>query len=255
MTVVFIALGFAAMGWLAAPDTSVEDGIATPIDEDFSVSQIEQGPSVENAGSTHFDTGIPLALTSYEGKLYLFASGTTRADPSGMLAWKSEDGLTWTSLGEVVGDENVVSTVTSTSAGLVAVGRRHDETGVTIWTSPDGLEWQSVKSPPVTDHPYVVPDPTAVATTTGGVVVAGRVEVDRERLLEDHLSDAGVEIDLDSVNWDTRRTAEGDAVLSVFGPLGTLVVSSTLGDLGLDEEQIELVASRYDDGPGTRIWV
>lgn len=254
-TVVFILLGFAALGWLTAPDTPVDDEVAAPIDDEFSVGQIEQGPKVENAGSVHFDIGIPLALTRYDGELYLFASGTTRADPSGMLAWVSEDGLTWTFLGEVIGDEHVISTMSSTSDGLVAAGRRDGDTGVTIWTSPDGLEWTAVESPPLTEHPYLVPEPTMVKAATGGVVVAGRVEPDRERLLEDHLSDAGVEVDLASVSWDTRRNGDGDAVLSVYGPLGTPALTRTLGDLGLDEEESELVDSRYDDGPGTSVWV
>lgn len=254
VTVVLIVVGFMALGWLSAPDQAVDADIGAPVDDDFSVAQIEQGDRLRDTSTTTFATGIPLALTSHDGELYLFAAGTTKADPSGMMAWRSTDGLSWDELGPVMGDEYLVSTVASTPEGLVAAGRREGDTSLIVWTSPDGLDWKAVESPPVSDDGSLYPDPIAVQATGESLVVAGQVAPDRERILEEYLRDAGMAVDLSTVTWDTRRTAEGDSVLQAYGPLGTPALTTTLEELDLTAEEQDLVVSSYDTGPDTDVW-
>ena len=210
-----VAIGFVALGALstsnqtATPEsttTSTPTGeISGPIDlENFRISQIVTGPQPDWTLSGDFEGSFPIGLTEHDGAIYLFT--TEIADRTsggrGMTVWRSKDGVEWASLGQVLNDDAAVSTVVSTSQGLIAAGHPAGGTGLVIWTSDDGARWTASDIPFRTDSPFLVTHPTAIGSTDDALVVAEVTSLDADLLIESRLADVGFDFDPNVFTWN-----------------------------------------------------
>ncbi len=181
-----ITAGFVALGSLSPSDrVAVETTTTTsttlsdldpPIDpENFSVSQIATGESLEwdrAAGST---TGYPLTVIEHEGTFYLFTSMQPRwaDEPGGLVTWRSTDGTEGEPVGEaVIGREFHVADVIASADGFTAIGARPGGNHLIVWRSGDGVEWSATEIPTDADSPYLTPRPTAAAAFDNRVAIA-----------------------------------------------------------------------------------
>ncbi len=266
-----IVAGFVALGSLSPSDpVAIETTTTTttsttlsdldpPIDiENFSVSQIATGPPLEwerVAGST---TGYPLAITEHPGIFYLFTSEETpwAHEPGGLVTWRSSNGDDWRPVGETVIDREFQVTHVITSAdGFIAIGTRPGDNHLIVWRSDDGIGWTATEIPTDADSPYITPRATAAAVLGNRVAIATGYELDQESLVKDHLAAGGIEIDLPMMSWNTRYAGEDGVELIVSGPLGIPVLTTSLDELGLTEQEHQWVMSGLDRGGQSEIWV
>lgn len=263
-----IVAGFVALGSLSPSEQLAVDTTTTtttipeveaPIDlENFSVSQIATGPPLEwerVAGST---TGYPLAVTEHEGVLYLFTSEAApwADEPGGLVTWRSSDGTDWEPVGEtVISGEFHVANVIASADGFVAIGTESGNGTLFVWRSDDGIEWASTEIPTGAESPYLTPTPTAAAVFRDRLVIAAGHRLDQRAVVTDSLAEAGIDVDLPMMSWSTQYGGEDGVQLTVSGPLGIPVLTTTLEELGLTEQEHQWVMSGLDRGEQTEIWL
>lgn len=263
-----IVAGFVALGSLSPSDpvaiettttTTTIPEVEAPIDlENFSVSQIATGPPLEwerVAGST---TGYPLAVTEYEGVLYLFTGGQApwAEEPGGLVTWRSSDGEDWEPVGEtVISREFHVANVITSAEGFTAIGTRSGGNDLIVWRSVDGIEWTATEIPTDAESPYLTPSPTAAAVFGDRLAIAADYRLDQRALVTDHLTAAGIDVDLQMMSWNTRYGGEDGVQLTVSGPLGIPVLTTSLDEVGLTEQEHRWVMSGLDRGEQSEIWV
>ena len=266
---VVIVVGFVALGSLSPTDPAAIEATTTtgttlpdvdPADdpENFSVSQIATGPPLEWDRVAESATGYPLTITEHEGLLYLFASGQApwAREPGGLITWRSTDVEDWQPVGEtVIGREFQVTDVIASADGFVAIGARPGGGNLIIWRSGDGIEWRAAQIPTDAESPYLSLRPTAAATFEDGVAIAPHYELDQERLVVDRLAAIGVDVDLPMMSWTTRYAAEGGVELTVRGPLGLPVLTTSLHVLRLNEQEHRWLMGGLDRGEPSEIWV
>lgn len=269
--VLLVALGFVVLGGLSSSDdptaavetttttalaTTTTDQLRAPIDlENFSVEQLETGPQLEWQQAAIDDIeGYPIALLDNGNQLFLFGVATSDWDFSsrGLLAWRSSDGLTWESLGQVISDDYVVERVEATSHGLVAAGTTSDRSQIMVWTSPDGQNWSPDQIAVDTEHPHMHPFISAVGANGDALVVVTNVEFDGHAMLEERLAEAGHEVDLDMLGWEMAYRGADGAALHVRTPLGLTGIEIPLDELELTEEEEHWVQNGYDATPDIR---
>lgn len=263
-----IVAGFVALGSLSPSEQVAIDTTTTtttipevdaPIDlENFSVSQIATGPPLEWERVAGSATGYPLAVTEHGGVLYLFTSGQGpwAGEPGGLVTWRSSDGTDWEPVGEtVIGREFQITHVITSTDGFIAIGARPGGNHLIVWRSDDGIEWTSTEIPTDVDSPYITPRPTAAAAFDNRVAIATDYELDQERLVADHLAAAGIDVDLPMMSWNTRYGGEDGVQLTVSGPLGIPVLTTSLDELGLTEQEYQWVMRGLDRGGQSEIWV
>lgn len=264
-----IAVGFVVLGSLTAPDEPIAAETTTsststtvaeimpPIDlDDFTVGQIATGQPLEWARVEADLIGYPLGLTEHDGAVYSFASLTSRFQPTagGLTGWRSADGTTWESLGQVVGDDYRVTMVESTEHGLVAVGTSADGSTLMVWTSHDGERWTPNEFSDESDYPsrYY---PMAIGANDGVLVIATNFDLDRQTLLEEALHDAAIDLDLSYLGWSTDWRGESGHWLTVDGPLGIRALEIPLDDLDLTPRETQWIVEGHSNTQTAGLWV
>lgn len=258
--------GLVLIGTLTAPDpaaveetttTTVED-VEPPIDpENFTVSQIATGDPLDWGLAMAIDDGYPLDLLEHEDDLYLFTGPEKLAGPgpAGLVAWRSSNGTNWEPLGEGISTDHRITTVDSTVQGLVATAIRREDGALMIWESADAIEWTGSVIPTGSEGPYHIDVASAVGASETALVVASNPRYDRERLLEDRLSELGIEMDLSSLRWELQWIGEGGHHLIVRAPLGIPILQQPVEGLDLTEAQRTELLSELYDPLGTDIWL
>lgn len=263
--------GFVALGTLSPsisqtvlePTTTTASSTTTtevepPVDpENFTVSQIATGEPLEWEKMVSSARGHPIGVTEHGGTLYLFATGHPpwEPEPGGLTTWTSEDGRNWRPIDDGIGPEFNVTSVTSTPQGLIAVGARPGGGNLILWRSDDAVEWSTRQVPTGADGLYRTPRPLAVGATADSVVVSAVNELDREGLVQNRLREAGIEVDLSQLSWETRYAGDDGIELILYGPLRTPALTVTLDEIGLSELEQELITRDLAVGNWSNIWV
>jgi hypothetical protein len=263
-----LAAGVLALGALTTPEetaapepsttTSTVEELETPIDLDnFTVDQIAVGEPLRWELTDSFDDTFPHSIVVHDGTVYLFGSdsGLWDDDSGGLRAWRSTDGVTWESLGQTIGLEHKIGSVTSTAQGLIALEIGSHE-GFTIWRSEDGIRWIPELVPVETGNEYATVYPRAVGATEEMVVVAADIDLDALRFIESRLPDSmGAGIETGNFGWDTRLSDEGVTVVFTFhGPLGIPALSVTSDEMGLSDEEVRWLTQGYAPSEDDSIW-
>lgn len=228
--------------------------VEQPIDlENFSVDQLARGEPVEWQPSLRVVEGFPIALLTHDDSLYLFATEVPNFsgfERGGLRGWRSSDGITWESLGQVIANSHMIRSVSSTGQGLVALGADLDQQGFGIWASEDGTDW--------TTHQISIEGTndltTVYASTAGGtddiLVVSGFVEIDYLAPLRDKIGEIG------DYGWGADVIA-GELHYTLYGPFGWPLATVLAEELGLSEEDQEIISeavSSHEDST-SEIWV
>ncbi len=223
---------------VAAPTTEVRSSSTTTGSPSTS-SDPDSSGSLEPPAWERVETitgTAPFSLVSHDGILYLFGweSGPSRDRSPDVVAWSSDDGSTWQSLGTVLEAPDVVHSVVSTPMGLMAFSFGES---ATFFTSSDGLEWTAVELPVETgDSELRMHAINGVAANDESIVVLASDHLDVEGMVVDALPD--------------ELKAEGEFLpygmgfggppfeVTVHGPLGITVFKASVEELGLDDEEI-----------------
>jgi hypothetical protein len=230
---------------VAVTTTTTTPTTTTEADGDPTI-RVGESLSWQPAGS--IEDAWPLSLVEHQELLYLFTTDGIDFESrvgNGLNAWVSEDGAAWEPRGRVIPSPHLVQSVISTSRGLMAIGTSGDDGSPRVWMSADGNAWSEV------ELPYDVSNaPTAqrinLQTAWAGdelLLVFGSTYVDMEQILLDALPE--------DVRPAIGRYRYGMGYggspfeITIQGPLGIPVFSATAEELGLTEEQIELL-----EGPG-----
>jgi len=221
--------GLVAIGWEEGGDDDVAvwtspDGLAwsrVPHDEEiFGGSEDQYADGLAVGGP-----GLVVAGSDYSG-------GDGEA-----AVWVSSDGTVWSRLARQAAfgglGDHWMAAVTSTGAGLVAVGAEcaGDECDGAAWTSVDGLTWSRVVHDEAVfggDGDQVI---SGVTSAGGGLVAVGRDESGGDL-------DGAVWISVDGLTWS--RVAHDEAVFG--GPLDQRMWEVVAGGPGL------VAIGEYDTG-------
>ncbi|MFP4074668.1 MAG: hypothetical protein ACLFVZ_11590, partial [Actinomycetota bacterium] len=108
----------------------------------------------------------------------------------------------------------------------------------------------------------ITPRPTAATVFGDRLAIASGYHLDQRALVTDHLAAAGIDVDLPMMTWDTRYAGDDGVELAVRGPLGIPVLTTSLEELGLTEQEQRWVMRGLDregqsevlivDGTGNR---
>jgi hypothetical protein len=261
-----LALGAIVLGSLTAPGpeaapettttTTPTEDVEQPIDlENFTIAEIERGPSLEWEQVHSVDDGYPMALLEHEGWTYLFATDVPDLavrDEGGLRAWRSTDGLDWEALGQVITSGHVMTNVRSTGQGLIAIEGGTGGGSLTLWRSIDGVTWSSEPITVSETGEHVSVYAFAFGGNAGLLVVAARTGLDVPGLIEERL-----ELDLDFSNYGwSPNSVGGEHEFVLWGPMGLPLLEVSADDLGLTGEQQELLEAEYNGyGPGFEVWV
>lgn len=268
---VVLVIGFIALGSLSpsgpaaiettsttsSPSTTIAE-IEPPVDpEDFTVAQIATGEPLEWEAVQTSVSDHPMEIVDRRGRLYLFTTSAPwwTGEPGGMSVWQSSDGQSWTSTREVIPDHFRVTAVAPGPRGFVAAGATPGGQSLIVWRSDDGITWTATEIPTEARKPYQTPTATAVAATGNRIVVAAEIEIDRESIVEDHLAEIGIDVDLSEAGWATRYAGDGGLELSVYGPLVTPAVTIKVDELDLTEQERRWLTSSPEPTGQTSIWV
>jgi hypothetical protein len=263
-----VIIGFVALGSLSPSEpvatetsttttTTIEE-IQGPVDpESFTVAQIATGEPLEWERVQTLDPGHPLEIIDHSGRLFIFATATPpwTGQPGGLIVWESTDGENWSRVGQVISDEFRVTAVAGTQQGLVAAGARPGGRDLIVWQSEDASNWTATEIATDADGPYQAPLATGVAATSDTIVVSAEIEIDRDGVVEDHLREAGVDVDMSEATWTTRYTAEDGLELSVYGPLVTPGITIALNELDLTDRERRWLTEGADQDGRSSVWV
>ena len=198
----------------------------------------------------------PLSIVEHEGMLYLFTTeGFDFGSPggTGLDAWVSEDGSTWEPRGRVIASPHLVQSVTSTSRGLMAIGTNGGDGSPRVWMSSDARVWSELELPSdVSDPP--AGSRTYFQTTWAGddlLLVFGGTYVDLQQIIVDALPET-LHPAVDGYRYGMSYGGNPFQV-TIQGPLGIAVFSATAEELGLTEDQINLLEGQWIETPVT-VW-
>lgn len=260
-----IFAGLIAVGSLTAPDedattASTSTTLDSPADPDrFNMSQMERGQPLEWESSLEIENGFPLELLDHGNFLYLFAIDApdfSGFPASGLRAWRSADGTTWETLGQVIPEDHVISAVTSTGQGLIALEPGSPGTGFTVWRSPDGVEWEPEDVTVDTESNLIVMRPVSSGGAEGLLVVSGTRELHVTDLIRERLGERfGDSIQMGPYGWSAEITLDDQLRFNLHGPVGLPLASVTADELKLTEEERDLIAEVHTEGNGQSIWV
>ena len=264
-----IVLGFAFMGSLSPADpVAVEETTTTsttieevdpPIDpESFTVAQIAQGEPLAWESAMILDDSYPIALFDHEGWIYLFSTEGPNFDAyeqGGLRGWRSEDGASWETLGQLIGEGHAIRQVAPTGQGLVAVEFRTGGTGFALWQSANGVDWTADEVSAEGLGPGEGLSPMAAGGSDVVMVVATHTYFDVYDRLRQRLSEqGGADLDLASLGWNVEVVGE-DVEFAVYGPLGFPLLVLTAEDLGLSPDEVEaVIADSRGRDPRAVIW-
>jgi hypothetical protein len=226
--------------------------------ENFSIAEIETGTPL---GWSRVETvleGFPVGLVREDGWVHLFATDVqsfTALDRGGLVAWRSEDGLVWERLGQVIDRSQQITQVRATPQGLVAFGSDQDNRNVVVWRSNDAISWAP--------EPIAIEEATEAITfyaqAVGGsehvLLVSASTQFDVSRLVEEGLGDLmGDRIDLSRYGWSTDLV-EDEYVFQLWGPVGFPLFETTATELDLSEAERDALDDSYRGGnESNRVW-
>lgn len=242
------------------PSTTTTTEPARPFDpETFEVSQIAQGEPLSWEAAMILDDSYPIALFDHEDHIYLFSTNRPNFsgfEEGGLRGWRTEDGRSWEPLGEGIPEQNLITAVSSTGQGLVALEMGRDSTGFTLWRSEDGKQWIPEEVAVDTGNDLLGFIPIAVGGSQDLLVVAGGVNVMLERVIEERLGEAvGDRLDVTMYGFGTDVSGD-DVTFNIYGPLGFPLVSFSAEELGLTAEEREMLSSQSTgEGSNTMVWV
>lgn len=266
LAVLTVAVGVLLMGSLTEPDpvaleeppttTPTTEAINPPLDLDnFSLEQIETGDQLEWRQVAEIPEAMPQSLLAHRDAVYVFSPVTD--DGMGMQAWRSTDGLAWETLGTLIRETHQITSIASTSLGLIAIEPDASDDYVHVWGSVDGANWLEIVDgiPVAGSRDEVDFFPSAIAADERILAVAGRVKPDVTQLAEDYLMDTtGSEIDLSGIPIGWTSSPE-DLYMTIYGPLNYPVTRISGSELGLTEEQREEISGYFLGQPDdATIW-
>ena len=264
-----VALGLIAIltvFWLTGrggpSDTEAVAVTTTTTTTPTSTSEVDSAPILrvgeplrwQPAGS--IEDAWPLSIVDHLGMLYLFTTeGFDFGSPggNGLDAWVSEDGSTWEPRGRVIPSPHLVQSVISTSRGLMAVGTNGGDGSPRVWMSSNARAWSEAELP--SDGPDApAGSRTYFQTAWAGdelLLVFGGTYVDIQQIIIDALPEAfrpAVNAYRYGMGWGGNPLQ-----VTIQGPLGILVFSATAEELGLTEDQIDLLEGQWIETPVT-VW-
>lgn len=268
MAAIALGLGAVSLGALTTPDpeaapesttTTAALSVERPVDMgNFTVAEIAVGEPLVWRQSESVADGYPISLIEHEGWLYLFTTDTPSvgiSDEGGLIVWRSEDGRSWESLGQVIDRGHLITQVEATAQGLMALESDIRGGGSAVWRSRDGLRWSPEELPIADASDHLAVYPQAIGGNDSVLVVVGNVGLGVLGLLEDRLEQhLGFELDLTNLGWSTDLV-DGDFVFQVWGPLGFPLLEISGSDLGLSEADSALVQEDYTGQGNTDLWV
>lgn len=261
--------GLIAVGVLTSPNPQVADEATTttgvneiepPVDPDaWTVSQIARGEQFDWQSSLSVDEGFPIALLDHRGSIYLFATEApdfSGLRPGGLQAWKTTDGVAWEPLGQVIPDNHVISGVSSTGQGLVALEPGSPGTGFTVWRSPDGVDWEPEDVEVHDSSDLIVMRPVSTGGAEGLLVVSGAEHLHVSDLIEERLDRRySTSIEMEPYGWSTSITFDDEILFTLYGPVGLPLATVTADELELTERERTLIEEVYADADQRSIWV
>lgn len=262
-----LGVGAFAVNVLTSPDgqaidtttsTTVEP-LERPLDmEDFSVDQIARGTPFDWRKSVSSDEAYPVAIVNHLGWTYVFATSVaplTGYQTGGLQAWRSEEGATWESLGEVIAQDHAISHVIGTGTEIVAVGPSGPGEGLTVWRSNDGIEWTAEEIEVDGLTPNLTVSPHAVSGEGDRLIIATRLELDVSNLIREVLTGVvGHDVSPTSYGWSPDFDSDS-LRFEIHGPFGFALASIDGDDLGLTAEEEEMLRREYTVGGAVEIWV
>jgi hypothetical protein len=212
----------------------------------FSVAEIARGEPFDWEMIMAIDEGHATAMLEHEDRFCLFSTTPavdSRAIGGGLTAWSSDDGTNWTSLGQVIGPEYLVSRVVSTDRGLVALGTGETGGSFMLWRSDDGASWarQQVPVDGVDDAMTVWPH--AFVTTGDVSLVAVTTTFDVTDRLTATL---GAPVDMEHLAWNPDVQGD-DITFTLTGPFGVPLATLTADDLGLTPAERDMAIRSYSE--------
>jgi hypothetical protein len=213
-----------------------------PIDLDnFSVDQLARGEPFEWESSLRVVEGYPIEFLSHDDSLYIFATEVpnfSSFERGGLRVWRSSDGNTWESLGQVIDQSHMIGSVSPTGQGLVALEYGLGQMGFTVWQSENGSEWEAEQISVDGANELTTVYPTAAGGVGALLLVAGQVQVDSLAPLRERLGDMA------DFGWGADVV--GDEVqFTLYGPLGWRLGVVSADELNLTEEEEELIIDAY----------
>lgn len=263
--------GLIAVGSLTSPDpeaapesatttaeidsTTTTADIEPPVDTDgWTVDQIATGESPEWGLSMAIDDLYPMGLFDHEGSIYLFAAedlDLRTSIGSGLRAWRSDDGVSWEPLGQVISTEHPVSVVASTAQGLVALGSGALGEAFTLWKSDDGVGWKAEEVP--TDGAAF--HPQAATGTQELLVVSGNPGMWIHDLIQRSLAAKYSNLEPGSYHW-TWDVADDTVTITLRSFAGFRLGVVNVDNLGFTEDQKAMVNRWYGEGEhGSEMWM
>jgi len=243
-----------------APSETDAVAVTTTTTTPPSTSEVDSDPILrvgeplrwQPAGS--IEDAWPQSIVEHEGMLYLFTTEgidyLSRAG-SGLDAWVSEDGSIWEPRGRVIESPHLVQSVISTPRGLMATGSHGGDGSPRVWMSSDARVWSELELPTdVSDAPAGFR--TYLHTAWAGdelLLVVGSTTVDLQQIIVDALPEnlyPAIDAYRYGMNWGGNPFQ-----VTIQGPLGIVAYSATAEELGLTEEQIELLEGQGIETPAT----
>lgn len=248
----------AAVTTTTQPSTTSVETPENPIDiEDFSIDEIAIGEPLVWEETKTLVEGVPIALTSHAGWFYLFATPTTAdyfAGAGGLRVWRSESGVSWEYLGEVIPPGHAIITVVATEQGLMAATSVEDGRRLVLWDSPDGVVWEP-ETVPIEYDPMARIGYTSIATSNQTVVVSSYRDLAVDDLIADRIEQfRGADYATHHWGWGWDQVG-GDPIFTLWGPFGFPLAEVTAEDLRLTDTEIEQV-QRWNRGEmmGSIVW-
>jgi len=228
---------------------------ATSIDES-PTRVVETGDQLVWRTGPTIDDVLPLAIVEFRGSEYLFVTQPAeRFDTtgSGLIAWWSDDGDSWASMGMLIEPPAKVRAVTAGQRGFVAAGTDLDGRPV-VWSSADGSDWAENRLPVVESPPSSSPSPFAIAASGDLVVVVGRVRPGEGRPATYRAVQELVGFPIEGMGVNAHPGADGQSVhLTLEGPLGLDLLSVSTEALALPKQDRSFF--RVEPGPpALEVW-
>ena len=137
------------------------------VDASSAWSRVPDGPAMADARVTD------LAVAD-DGALIAVGVAGDAKTATGAVVWRSTDGRRWSRTGDDAALSGaVMSALTVTPTGLVAVGSNLASTKAVVWRSPDGVSWTQVPDAAALDNFGLKIEMRDVAWTPAGLVAGG----------------------------------------------------------------------------------
>jgi len=206
------------------------------------------GPPLDILSRTAIGEMWPVGIVTSADGFILYGADAHNylpGDSTGVEAWTSPNGQTWTSIGTVLPAPATIHNVYATAQGYMAPGSLGAAMPV-LFRSEDGITWSTHDLPgDGTEFPIGV-----AATDSAIVVVAGF-----GGLRQDPIHDALPEQFRPSETNGLHLSWGGPPFsVQVQAPMGITIYTATADDLGLDDDLVDMWMGGGPEMGGTTIW-